>query len=162
MKLFVKMHPIFLVVESLVVEAVELLLGNWSVGSILRLREVEVVVLAKLLPILYHLWVACCVAVLLHMCCQSGGPQKFLVAVPTNIWSLRLMLLLVILKKIKSGKATFAICEITLKRLLSVVNSQMREQISFFPESLFTSFFGTNKWSLPSMKAHVDLQTTGS
>jgi hypothetical protein len=52
LEFLVQMHPIFLIAESLVVKPVELWLRSWSVGSVLGLREVEIVILAELLSIL--------------------------------------------------------------------------------------------------------------
>jgi hypothetical protein len=73
LKLLVQMHPIFLIAESLVVKPVELWLRRWSVGSVLmlRLREIEIVILAELLSILRERGVVCRITVLLHVCSQS-------------------------------------------------------------------------------------------
>jgi hypothetical protein len=67
-----------------------------------------------------------------------------------------------VLKQVEGRKATVTISKIALERLLTIVYSQVSEQISFFSESLFASFFRTYERSLASMKSHVDLQTTGS
>ena len=71
LELFIQMHPIFLVVESLVIKPVELLVRHWSVGSVLGLRQVEIVILTELLSILRECGVVCSIAVFLHVRGQS-------------------------------------------------------------------------------------------
>ena len=58
------------------------------------------------------------------------------------------MLFLVILKQVKSGKASLTVCKVTLERFLAIMNSEVCKQISFFPECFFTSLLRANEGSL--------------
>jgi len=63
---------------------------------------------------------------------------------------------------IKGEETVFAVGEVTLEGLLTVVDAHVRKQVTFLSECLFTIFFWAHKWPLSSVEAHMNLETASS